>query len=61
MRAVVVGFGPCGLFAALLNVWVDAWTPICHWFGEKICNVGMGQKLGEWAFPVGDWGVAVGD
>ncbi|MCC6127190.1 MAG: OPT/YSL family transporter [Pirellulales bacterium] len=40
----------CGLFAALLNFWVDAWRPLCLWFGNLIGNVGLGEKLG-WAFP----------
>jgi OPT family oligopeptide transporter len=40
----------CGLFAALLNFWVDAWRPICLWIGNLIGNVGLGEKLG-WAFP----------
>jgi uncharacterized oligopeptide transporter (OPT) family protein len=41
----------CALFAALLNIWVDAWRPICEWAGEKLKNVDMGKSLGEWAFP----------
>jgi OPT family oligopeptide transporter len=41
----------CALFAALLNVWVDAWRPICGWFGGKIGNMELGKRLGDWAFP----------
>jgi OPT family oligopeptide transporter len=40
----------CGLFAALLNFWVEAWRPVCLWFGKIIDNTALGDKLG-WAFP----------
>jgi OPT family oligopeptide transporter len=41
----------CALFAAALNVWVDAWKPICEWMGAKFGNLDLGKRLGGYAFP----------
>lgn len=40
----------CGLFAALLNFWVDAWRPLCQWFGGRFGGTAFFDKLG-WPFP----------
>jgi OPT family oligopeptide transporter len=41
----------CALFAALLNLWVDAWTPICQWIGTKTGYVEFWNKVAKGAFP----------
>jgi OPT family oligopeptide transporter len=41
----------CAVFAAALNVWVDAWKPICQWLGGTFGNSALGKQLGKYAFP----------
>jgi uncharacterized oligopeptide transporter (OPT) family protein len=41
----------CALFAAVLNIWVDAWKPICEWLGKTFGDLELGKRLGGYAFP----------
>jgi OPT family oligopeptide transporter len=41
----------CTIFSSLLKIWVDAWSPIMIWLGDKLKSPELGKSLAKYAFP----------